>query len=56
MFEDFLMKAAVAVLALIGLAACETGAPAADPPQKHEPAATGITVSGYGRVGVSHSF
>ncbi|MBY6067551.1 hypothetical protein KUW17_12415 [Leisingera aquaemixtae] len=50
------MKTTFAVLALIGLAACETGAPAANPPQKHEPAATGIKVSGYARAGVSGTF
>ncbi|WP_193748068.1 hypothetical protein [Leisingera sp. ANG-DT] len=50
------MKAAIALLALLGLAACDTGAPASSPPQKQEPAATGVKVSGYGRVGVSTSF
>ncbi|UWQ80228.1 hypothetical protein K3725_04225 [Leisingera sp. S132] len=50
------MKTAVVVLALLGLAACDTGAPAASPPQKPEPAATGVKVSGFGRVGVSASF
>ncbi|WP_169730771.1 hypothetical protein [Leisingera aquimarina] len=50
------MKAAVVFLALFGLAACDAAAPAANPPQKHEPAETGVSVSGYGRVGVSHTF
>ncbi|MEW2913057.1 hypothetical protein [Leisingera sp. JC11] len=50
------MKAALVVLAVLGLAACETGAPAANPPQKHEPAATGVKISGHGRVGVSTTF
>ncbi|WP_323783412.1 hypothetical protein [Leisingera sp.] len=50
------MKAAVVVLALLGLAACDTGGQAANPPQKQEPAATGVKVSGYGRVGVSSTF
>ncbi|AHC99861.1 hypothetical protein [Leisingera methylohalidivorans] len=50
------MKAAVVFLALIGLAACDTGARASKPPQNHEPAATGVSVSGYGRAGVSHTF
>ncbi|WP_193747991.1 hypothetical protein [Leisingera sp. ANG-S5] len=50
------MKAAIALLALLGLAACDTGAPASSQPQKSEPAATGVKVSGYGRAGVSTSF
>ncbi|WP_264210967.1 hypothetical protein [Leisingera thetidis] len=50
------MKAAVVILALTGLAACDTGASATKPLQKQEPAATGVTVSGYGRVGVSGTF
>ncbi|MFY0308944.1 hypothetical protein ACFMBG_03465 [Leisingera sp. D0M16] len=50
------MKTVVIVLALFGLAACDTGAPVSSQPQKQEPAATGIKVSGYGRAGVSHSF
>ncbi len=50
------MKAAIALLAFLSLAACETGAPASSPPQKPEPAATGVKVSGYGRVGVSTTF
>ncbi|MBY6056243.1 hypothetical protein KUV26_10495 [Leisingera daeponensis] len=50
------MKAALVVVALLGLAACDTGAPASNPPQPSEPAATGVKISGYGRVGVSGSF
>ena len=50
------MKAFVAVLALTGLAACDTGAPAAKAPQKHPPAETGVKISGSARVGVSHTF
>ncbi|WP_193748217.1 hypothetical protein [Leisingera sp. ANG-M1] len=43
-------------LPLLVLAACETPGPAAEPPQKHAPAETGVSVSGYARVGVSHRF
>ncbi|UWQ50503.1 hypothetical protein K3720_03580 [Leisingera caerulea] len=50
------MKALGVVLALIGVAACDTGAPAAKAPQQQPPAETGVKISGYGRVGVSGTF
>ncbi|WP_424980419.1 hypothetical protein [Leisingera sp. S232] len=50
------MRVLSVVLALLGLAACDTGAPVAKAPQKPEAATTGVKVSGYGRVGVSTSF
>ena len=50
------MKFAAVLLSLLALAACEALGPAANPPQKHAPAETGVSVSGYARVGVSHTF
>jgi hypothetical protein len=56
------MKLAIIFLALAGLAACDTGlpaassAPASSAPQKHQPAEPGVSVSGYARAGVSHTF
>ncbi|UWQ84233.1 hypothetical protein [Leisingera caerulea] len=50
------MKSVVLFLALLGLAACETGAPAANRPQQHDTAKPGVKVSGSARVGVSHTF
>ncbi|EDZ47070.1 hypothetical protein RBY4I_2288 [Rhodobacterales bacterium Y4I] len=56
------MKPVVVFAALLALAACETGAPAAGRPQQHDtaqssaPAKPGVKVSGSARAGVSHSF
>ena len=44
------------ILSLLGLAACDLPQSYATPPQEEAPQESGISVSGYARVGVSHSF
>ena len=55
MQKEKAMTRAIAVLALLGLAACETGGGAenSSPP---DAASGGVSVSGYARIGASHSF
>ncbi|MFW8595618.1 hypothetical protein [Cribrihabitans neustonicus] len=48
------MKQAVAALALLALAACETGGSGADQPQ--DAPSGGVSISGYARIGASHTF
>jgi hypothetical protein len=43
------------LLALVALAACEPTSSQRPAPQK-EPSSTGVSVSGYARVGVSNDF
>lgn len=44
------------LLSLLGLAACDLPQSYAALPQEEAPQERGVSVSGYARVGVSHSF